>query len=208
MKVLVLAPHPDDESIGCGGAACLHSQAGDSVVAVYLTSGETGLKHFSRDEAWRIRESEARQAAEILGIKELHFLHGTDWSVAQEVSKLAAALRPLLAAERPEVVYLPHVREWHPDHKAATPILEEALADSGVKRVRLRAYEIWTPLSEFQHLENIDSVMARKILAIRAHRSQLDQLSYADAIQGLNRYRGALSCKCRYAEVFQESTLG
>ncbi len=207
MKILVLAPHPDDESIGCGGTLCLHAQLGDPVTAVYLTSGETGLKHFSRDEAWRIREAEAHAAAEILGIKTLHFLHGTDWSLSQEVSKTAAALRPILEKEAPEIAYLPHAGEWHPDHKVSMTILQEAITSFGLARLRVRCYEIWTPLSQFNHLENIDAFMARKILAIRAHRSQSEQLAYDEAIQGLNRYRGAISMKCRYAEVFQESVL-
>lgn len=198
MKVLVLAPHPDDESIGCGGALCLHALAGDSIVAVFLTSGEAGLKNCP--EARRIREAEAHAAAQILGIKNLHFLHGPDGSLSNEINQLATALRPILQSEQPNLIYLPHPGESHPDHKAATPILSAAL---GNMRVKTRAYEIWTPLPQFQYLENIDAVMPRKLEAIRAHRSQLEQLDYADAIAGLNRYRGAFSCKCRYAEAFQ-----
>lgn len=205
MKVLVLAPHPDDESIGCGGVVCLHAEAGDRVVAVFLTSGEKGLATLTQEEAWRIREGEAREAARILGISKLYFLHGTDGGLAGEVEEVAVALRPILESEKPELVYLPHIREWHPDHQAATAILERALEGLHLP-VQLRGYEIWTPLSEFQHLENIDAVMSRKLEAIRAHHSQLHELAYADAIEGLNRYRGAFSCKCRYAEVFQKST--
>jgi len=47
MKVLIIAPHPDDESIGCGGTLCLHARRGDPMAVVYLTSGELGLKHFA-----------------------------------------------------------------------------------------------------------------------------------------------------------------
>src|SRR5262252_5885989 len=44
-NILVIAPHPDDECIGCGGAICLHAAKGDRVVIVFITSGEKGLKN-------------------------------------------------------------------------------------------------------------------------------------------------------------------
>ena len=78
MNVLVIAPHPDDESIGCGGALCLHSRRGDRSSVVYLTSGELGLKHLPRHDAWLTREREAAQAAKILGIARMFFLRLAD----------------------------------------------------------------------------------------------------------------------------------
>jgi len=77
MNILVIAPHPDDEAIGCGGSICLHVERGDRVVAVFLTSGELGLKHLSPAQAWGIREGEARCAARVLGLAGLHFLRQT-----------------------------------------------------------------------------------------------------------------------------------
>src|SRR5437879_10762010 len=119
MTVLVIAPHPDDESIGCGGTLRLHSARGDRIVAVFLTSGELGLKHLPRKRAWRIREREARQAAKILGLSKLIFLHLPDWLVGNDLRRAADALRPALKRESPELIYLPHPVAWHPDHKAA-----------------------------------------------------------------------------------------
>jgi LmbE family N-acetylglucosaminyl deacetylase len=204
MKVLVLAPHPDDESIGCGGTLCLHAQRGDRVSAVFLTSGELGLKHLAREDAWRIREREARQAGKILGLAELSFLRLPDWSVGDDVRRAAAALRPILAREAPELIYLPHPAEWHPDHKAAAKVLRTALRGSGLPAPLLRGYEVWTPLPESHHVERIDSVMRCKLRAVRAHRSQLNgEFDYERAVIGLNQFRGALAGKCSYAEVFQ-----
>src|SRR5205085_59939 len=174
MKIIVIAPHPDDESIGCGGVLRGHCLRGDRVLAVFLTSGELGLKHLPREEAWRIREREARQAAKILGLAEVIFLRRPDWCVGDDVKGNAAALAPILKREAPELIYLPHPAEWHPDHKAALPVVRATLRRSGVPIPILRGYEIWTPLAEYDQVENITSVMRDKLRAIRAHKSQLE----------------------------------
>jgi LmbE family N-acetylglucosaminyl deacetylase len=208
MNVLVIAPHPDDESIGCGGALCLHAQRGDRVTAVYLTSGELGLKHLPRHDAWLTREREAAQAAKILGIAKLFFLRLADWFVSDAVEKGAAKLRPILKRAKPDLVYLPHEHEWHPDHKAALPILRAALKDNRIAAPRLRAYEVWTPLTAHDHVDDISAVMPRKLRALRAHKSQLQEFDYVRAVSGLNQFRGALMARRPFAEVFQSIELG
>src|SRR5438552_19143198 len=132
MTVLVIAPHPDDESIGCGGTLRLRTWCRDRVVAVFLTSGELGLKHLPREKAWAIREQEAREAAKILGLAKVHFLRQPDWSVGDHIPEAAKALRPFLKKEKPALIYLPHPAEWHPDHKAALPVLRSALPRTGL----------------------------------------------------------------------------
>ena len=107
-NILVIAPHPDDESIGCGGTLCRHTARGDRVVAVFLTSGELGLEHLPREEAWRVREGEAEAAAEVLGLADLIFLRCPDWFVGEGVDEAAALLRPILT--RGPAVHLPAAR--------------------------------------------------------------------------------------------------
>ena len=205
MNVVVIAPHPDDESIGCGGTICLHTGRGDRVSVVFLTSGELGLKHLARKSAWKIREREAKEAAKILGLSELSFLRVPDWAVGDAVRRTASALRPILKREAPGVIYLPHPAEWHPDHKAALKVVRMALRGWGAGVPLLRGYEVWTPLGEWDHVERIDSVMRRKLKALGAHRSQMNgEFDYARAVQGLNQYRGAVAGRCAYAEVFQD----
>lgn len=203
MNVLVLAPHPDDESIGCGGALCLHAQRGDRVVAVVLTSGELGLKKLPREAAWEIREAEARRAGKILGLAALHFLRQPDWMLGAHAAGAAGALRPILRTETPALMYLPHPMEWHPDHQAALTVARRALSRARIPLPKLRGYEVWTPMGRFDEVENIGAVMPRKLRALRAHRSQLDEFDYVRAVRGLNQYRGALAGKSTFAEVFQ-----
>ena len=116
MNVLVLAPHPDDETIGCGGTLCLHRQRGDRTIVVCLTSGELGLKHLPRRKAWAIREKEARVAAKILDVAKVYFLRQPDWMLGDHVEAAGNALRPVLEREQPQIIYLPHEGDGHPDH--------------------------------------------------------------------------------------------
>ena len=71
--VLVLSPHPDDDAIGCGGAILHHTTQGDQVSVIYLTSGEGGGHGRPPTETARLRENEARTAAEIMGVISVEF---------------------------------------------------------------------------------------------------------------------------------------
>jgi LmbE family N-acetylglucosaminyl deacetylase len=207
MKVLVIAPHPDDEAIGCGGSICLHARRGDRVSVAFLTSGELGLKHLPPQDAWRIREAEAMQAAEILGIAQTRFLRLPDWFVGEDSARAAGAVEELLREDPPDRIYVPHANEWHPDHKAAAKAVAAALAQRVKPRPEVLQYEVWSALPAYDHVEDITAVMPQKLAAIRAYVSQLRHFRYDHAIRGLNRYRGALAARAKYAEVFVRQDL-
>ena len=208
MNALVIAPHPDDEVIGCGGAIRSRVERGERVAVVFLTSGELGLKHLPRERAWKVRETEARKSSRILGLAKLHFLRQPDWMLGDHVSATATALKPLLDEEKPGIIYLPHSNDGHPDHQATLPILRAALKRCRGLKPKLLAYEVWTPLAVHDVAVDISRVMACKLRALRAHCSQLDEFDYVKAVTGLNQFRGALAGKCRFAEVFQTLSLG
>jgi len=208
MNILVIAPHPDDEVIGCGGAIRLRTARGEHVTVVFLTSGELGLKSLSREQAWKIREAEASMSARILGVAELHFLRQPDWMLGDHLQAVTKALQPVLDATRPHVIYLPHPDDGHPDHRVTLSILRTALKRCRNLKPELLAYEIWTPLAAHDETVDISKVMPLKLRALRAHRSQLGEFDYVSAVTGLNQFRGALAGKCRFAEVFQTLSRG
>jgi LmbE family N-acetylglucosaminyl deacetylase len=207
MNVLVVAPHPDDEAIGCGGAICLHVARGNRVSVAFLTSGELGLKHLARDEAWRVREEEARRAGRILGVAEMRFLRCPDWGLNESKADTAGMLQPVLDEEKPELIFFPHPQESHPDHQSAAELLGMTLPHCKKLPRALYAYEVWSPLSVYDHTEDISTVMSRKLRAVRCYRSQLPVFHYDRAVKGLNQYRGCLAGRCRYAEVFRRYEL-
>jgi LmbE family N-acetylglucosaminyl deacetylase len=198
--VLVVGAHPDDEAVGCGGALRRHALAGDRVTAVFLTSGEAGGHGIERPG--EVREQEARAAARILGIAEVHFWREPDGRLRAGralVERLASAI----AAARAEVLYAPHPRDDHPDHRRAARLAQQAAAAARC-RVQLWQYEIWSPIPWIDHVVDISDVIEDKLRAIRAYQSQCDVMRFDDAFTGLARYRGEMHSwpGGPYAEVF------
>jgi LmbE family N-acetylglucosaminyl deacetylase len=202
VNVLVVAPHPDDESIGCGGTLRLHVERGDRVDVVFLTSGELGLEELAADAARKVREDEAEQAAARLGLGRLTFLRHPDWFLGDVIDAAGGDLARVVEELAPDRVLCPHAGEAHPDHAAAARIVDRVSERLGRPFARL-AFEVWTPMSDFDDVEDITSVMETKRAAERAYVSQLAKFRYDDAVDGLNRFRGALAGHCAYAEVFK-----
>ena len=201
MNVLVVAPHPDDESIGCGGAIATHADAGDRVTVVWLTSGGAGVGSTDPARAREIRETEAVAAAGLLGLTGHIFLGLPDGDLGSEVTAATTAIAGLVDRIRPGVVYAPHELENHPDHVAAFHATEVAMTAAPSGGV-LHCYEVWTPLTWFDVVLPIDGQMGRKLEAVGCYRSQLEHFRLEAAAAGLAAYRGALAGGCDYAEVF------
>jgi len=194
-KVVVLAPHMDDEVLGCGGTIARHVRAQADVSVVFLTDGRLG-----GDVA--VRKSEARRAADVLGIRTLHFLDAEDSQLRHD-ALVAGRLRATLESERPEIVYLPFFLESHSDHRAANDVLFAATRASALQ-FECRGYEVWTPLFP-NRVVNIDATVAVKRQAMACYASQLAVADYVHANIGLNAYRAmspGLGNTARYAEAF------
>ncbi len=185
--VLVIAPHPDDEVFGCGGAVALHREINDIVHVLYVANGAAGTRDGKTDaNLIHIREKEAKAGLELLGGAQSLFWDIPDGTVsptAQNIDKL----RTLIEKINPQLIYTPWVHDNHPDHQAATKILLATIQPSDTYTVR--QYEIWSPLIPNTYVP-IKSVIKKKLDACYAHESQLITRGYADGIIGLNSYRG------------------
>ena len=210
-RVAVLAPHMDDEVLGCGGTIARHVQAGADVSVIFLTDGRYGSNaHVALTEPERgrrqrelveIRKKEARQAGDILGVKDIHFLDAEDGRLRGD-STAPARLRSVLDTVRPQVLYLPFLLENHVDHRAATGLLMAATSGAD-QDFECRCYEVWTPLFPNIVVE-IDGVLELKERALGCYRSQLAYMDYIHTGIALNAYRSsAIGCKtARFVEAF------
>ncbi|MBM3499910.1 MAG: PIG-L family deacetylase [Armatimonadetes bacterium] len=204
-RVLVVTPHPDDEAIGCGGALCAHSEAGDTIRLVYLTSGEQGGHGLPPGETARRRETEAGEAARLLGAELTEFWRQPDGAL-RATRRLVARLRDLVADWRPGLIYATHDGEMHPDHRAAARLVRRALRElpAAVPTPAVRLFEVWTPLQHMDEIVDTSAHIERKLAAIRAYEHQCSVLRFDEAARGLSRYRGEMHSwpGGDYAEVF------
>ena len=142
--VVVFAPHPDDEVIGCGGALAFHVARGDPVHVVHLTGGEAGdPKKLAGDDLVAVRRREAREAAQVLGLKELVALDFQDGRLEPN-DALVARLVQEVQRVAPAVAYAPSPLECHPDHLAACRAAAAALARAG-SPARMLLFEVNHP---------------------------------------------------------------
>ncbi|MCP5425562.1 MAG: PIG-L family deacetylase [Gammaproteobacteria bacterium] len=186
---LVLAPHPDDEVLGCAGAIMRHLEAGDPVRVIVLTDGGGWLA--AADAPRRAayiarRREESRAAARILGYGEPLFWDYRDRELPCDES-LAQRLVGACREFGTHWLYAPSLVEMHPDHRALALTAVEAVRRIGAP-VRLAMYEIGIPLSP-NRLLDISNLVERKQRAIQCFASQLAEQDYDRHIEALNRYR-------------------
>ncbi len=189
--VLVLAPHPDDEIIGCGGALHKHCLAGDDVTCVYVTDGEAsgGGAPSIRRQIGGCRQREARSGADIIGVKKLVFLHQANEDV-QPTGELVQRITELVATTRPDVVYLPFFLERHPDHFATNEVLMQAYLQASPRmEFYCCAYETVDPMPRPNCVVDIGDSVSKKAQALRVHETALRSMNIVDPTLGLNMHR-------------------
>lgn len=195
-RIFVVAPHPDDETLGCGGLIALATARGSSVFTLFVTDG--GASH-PQSPAWprgRLvaeRRKEAEAALEALGAgkQPRAFLRLRDSQMPPAESghwyALVAAIGKLVIAFDPDLVVLPWRRDPHCDHRDAHELLSAALDSAGSQALRIE-YAIW--LDELGAPEDfpvageverialpIEAQQEVKAIALNAHATQLGAIA-------------------------------
>ncbi|MFC7321847.1 PIG-L deacetylase family protein [Halobacillus campisalis] len=171
-KVLIVAPHMDDETIGLGGTIKRHIQEGAEVHCVFSTDGSNSESELSREELSRIRKDEIEKVNELLGMDSIHYMDLPDGNV-QSTSEAQNKLISLLEQIEPDLIYCTPFVDAHPDHTGTTAILSDCLKlrRNGEK---IRLYEINCPIPprEINCVIDITSTYPTKKDAIKLFTSQ------------------------------------
>lgn len=123
MRIVVVAPHPDDAELGMGGTIARLVAEGHEVVVVDLTDGEP-----TPAGSLEKRLAEAQAADRILGTRRINL--GLPNRRVEHTIAARHALAGVLRLERCEILFAPHPEDAHPDHIAATRIAEDARFDA------------------------------------------------------------------------------
>jgi LmbE family N-acetylglucosaminyl deacetylase len=219
-RIVVLAPHMDDEVFGCGGTMALAADAGARVTFVYVTDGSKGYPgarlagppdaEAAAAEAELVsrRKDEAHHAAAVLGVGDLVFLDRPD-GVLAVTADAVAALADTLARRAPSAVFLPFLTDLHHDHWITNCLFVEASRRARLSpSVACWGYEVWTPLVANAVID-ITAAAERKRLAMQEFPSQQAEFDYPRAMLGLNTYRSLHRGRAHgLAEAFHVAELG
>ena len=211
--VMSIGAHPDDIEIGCAGTEILLREQGYRLIHVIATNGEEGSLEIPPEELSKRRQQEAIRSAEVLGADSVEFLNLpdglTDFDKAAKIN-----LIKLIRKYKPEIVFTHSSSDHFPDHAVVHKLTQAALgaakgpwysgaAGSPHSVEKVFGYEVWHPLNQHQMSINISSVMDKKIQALKEHYSQVDGVNYLAAVEGLAKYRGAMTMTGEFAEVFE-----
>lgn len=175
-RVLVVAPHPDDDVIGCGGTAALHADLGDEVHALVLFDGMAG----DSDRRWDpAAYAERRKAETLRGGQHLGYAHYTFWDYPEghqpadaEVVAVARRFAGFVSELAPRTVYAPWIGEYHLDHHVAARVVRMGLELAGWDG-QAWGYEVWTPLIPTL-IHDVSGTFERKKQALAEHATQFE----------------------------------
>jgi LmbE family N-acetylglucosaminyl deacetylase len=212
-NTLIIAPHPDDEVLGCGGTIKRLSSGGTEVFVLIATRGKIGM--YSEGSIVNTR-SDAKRAHKILGVAETRFLDfpAPDLDLVS-IAEISDAISSIIKEFDVSTVYMPHHGDIHNDHKVvfqAGLVAARPLNGNPVKRIfsyeTLSETEWAAPFGNNSFVPtffvNITDHLSAKLEAMKCFRTQLREFPNPrslEAIKALANFRGS-TVGLNHAEAF------
>jgi len=204
-RIIVFAPHPDDETLGCGGTIAKRLREGYDVLIVFMTDGRNALSKLfnicSNPTPLKLREirkEEAKKAAKVLGVKEekLIFLDIEDGSLEKKGIAQEKLLK-ILKENSPEEVYFPQAKEANRDHIVTNTIVKDSISELKIHPIEYQYVIAWSiPFCILSHVKrhlpfwlissfskmklvsiDVSDFLSQKKSAIDQYRSQIEIVS-------------------------------
>ena len=190
-RIIVFSPHPDDETLGCGGTIIKNLREGCDVYVVLMTDGRHSHDHTfgitdpTPQEIKTIRKQEFRNAMRILEVNEKNLisLDFEDGSLEEHVEEAENKVAGILSEIRPAEIYVPFRHDAKKDHEYPFKIVTAGLGKADISPM-IYEYPIWRRKKEAAEyrsgnvtLQNITRVLEIKAKAIGAYQSQISKIS-------------------------------
>lgn len=180
-KLLIIAPHPDDESIGCGGLLLQYSTQCD---VICMTDGRQGQGDVSPQMLANIRNGEFASAMSFANPHEYKMLDVADGTLCAHLDALEGVDFSIYTK-----VFVTGPEDRHPDHTAVLTALKRACIKQKAEN-EIYVYEVHRKLGNVTHILPIGEVLEKKKELIRFYSSQIKNYPFDELIIGINRERG------------------
>lgn len=196
-KILVVAPHADDEVIGCGAAIdhFVRNGAQVSVLIVTQESNRSIAKQYNYSAQERVVESQ--QAQKVLGYQDLIYFDFPELGLKDSTLiqfDFEQRLSNLIQDTKPDAIFIPNEKEMHPDHKVVGSVARSVVAE-GKKRGRFKflqyvlIYEVWGPVFMNSFIKVNSVAKKKKKRSIDCYASQLSSVDYNQIMEFVGKRR-------------------
>ena len=204
MKILVIAPHPDDEVLGMGGTIKKLSKKNKIILCV-VSEGATA--QYKDKKMIKVRRDSCKKTAKILGISQIQFLDYPDMRLNLSHLDINKKLEEIIEKYKPEIVYTAPKNDLNLDHQVVfNSTLVACRPKSGVKQILCYETLGGTKVPFVPNVfENIEQEFSYKIKAFKMYKSEVRKFPHPrsiEAIENLAIQRG-VECSLKKAEAFQ-----
>ena len=197
MKVLVIAPHMDDEVLGCGGTIIRHVDSGDHVTVCIVAN--RAYNHKYDQNLIEQEKGCCKKAKEILSYQDLIFLDLYDEKLDQSQIDIIIPLEKVVTKCKPEVVYAPHRGDLNQDHRAVFEAARVVCRPNAGHRVTtLRAFEVPSSTDQVpealewpflpNYYVNVKNTLGKKVEAMACYSKESKPFPHPRSAEGLRVY--------------------
>lgn len=213
--ILIASPHPDDETLGCGGLIARCAELACSITVLAMTNGDAS---HPGDNTWRerlgeTRKHEQRNALKALGLTDPDVIPlalpdgGLDHLDHEQYERLHDLILGVIQSRGIRTLFVPAVDDCHADHRLTARLLAKVALSHPVRH--FFSYQIWPPevhpprfpANECEYAHDISDLVGLKRAAIYQHRSQLSAIDPAHT-EGFRMPEALLGAKLKNAESF------
>lgn len=197
-NVLVVAPHPDDELLGCGGIMKQLARENHCYKVLLLTA---------KGEQYQTRLEEFKKAMQSIGCSQYEILHCQDGALKEQRIELTDCIHNICILEDYSSIFVPYVLDSNFDHIYTNFVIAQVLKEIR-KDISVFMYEVWTPILYPDYYIDISKEFKEKEIGISAYESQNHIFYVSRRVKAMNQMRAALlgKEKYQYVEAFRGFT--